>query len=285
MFPLFFDPATDSLSVLAGPETANQASSDSEKADTFIKLLEKKIGASILGHVVGETVTCKFQNGHDETLTEEERFINMSRIRKRQKKGSTSFQKYQRGYGHMPEVGEDLTRKSEPWLKATVTGNEDERVMIEYQAQVGKTIETFFGSAKISEDESNYLVVIDAKVGTLVKMGNQLGKTIAVDDESFRMDFGDLFGLEELSCDITILNVTEEKEELAAGKSAENTAKDESVVKKAESTAAAGIEGSMSIAIAGDESVESIDVTGKGNYLGEDPVHVEKGDIVRFDWI
>lgn len=203
-FSVFIGPGlTENVVIQAGEDALSVNRNSRDKLRDFQAVLKNEIGKKIIGVEPGKTIGMSFATEDTPELLPDERFILMAKrlIRPKQKTLSpASFQREE--MESVPTIGKDMTRSTEPWLKAKVTGVDESSVTVSYSADVGETVKTLYGPALVSENETHYLIDIDATVGKLVRAGGFLGRIVDVNEETFTIDFGNAFGGEKICCDV-----------------------------------------------------------------------------------
>ncbi|MFH1984378.1 MAG: hypothetical protein ABIL58_21250 [Pseudomonadota bacterium] len=140
-----------------------------------------------------------------------ERLLEMAKVRIRPKQFRMNREEYRMRTGgkENPVVGDEFT--IDPSFPGKVTGVTDTEVIVVFDAEIGKTVETPLGQGIIRDGGIHYEIVIDAKAGDLVRSGAMVGRIIAVEERSVTIDYGSAFGGEKLFCDYRVERA--EKEE------------------------------------------------------------------------
>ncbi|MDY6989267.1 MAG: hypothetical protein SWQ30_14555 [Thermodesulfobacteriota bacterium] len=164
-----------------------------------------EIGAQLTRAIVGleldkehrVEIASKMQMG----LTEKQRFLTLSRIRRdKPKELRMSYEEYRAAYGKEPVVGQEAFSLGPAMAK--VLSVEDTDVVIRLSIEEGGTIDIALGKAVYHNKGDRFDIVIEAHVGDLLRMGWLVGRVSEVNDTTMTIDFGHPFGGETLVCDV-----------------------------------------------------------------------------------
>jgi FKBP-type peptidyl-prolyl cis-trans isomerase 2 len=113
--------------------------------------------------------------------------------------------------GKPPAVGDRLDLGKEQ-LPATVLAVSGPGVTVRFSPKPGMRIDTPFGRGTVRETPTDFEIVVDDPVGSMVRSGPLVGRIINLSDTEVTIDYGDPFGGEELSCDIAVEAPAAEKD-------------------------------------------------------------------------
>ena len=265
---IFIGPGmADNVVIKAGDQLLPQNEHPGDKLRDFIAVLKNEIGKRIVGMTPGETRQVSIAAEDTPELSPEDRLIRMAtrRNRKKIKNMSVSAFKKENG-GSLPEVGKDMTRATEPWLKGVITEIDDKTVTITYSAIAGETVETPFGPAVVSDNGKEYIIDIKPVIGKPVRAGGFLGRIVSSEGDTFTIDFGNPFGGETVTCDVTAEGIQEKSEKIAENQIAPKAS---TILSDTPVASPVATENSMTVLAA--KVVGSID-------------QAEKDDLVTFDY-
>lgn len=150
---------------------------------------------------VGEIRKVALSASVQSDLRDSERFLQMARVRKRDKEKTMTRDFFQRfSKGEAPEVGRQV--RVEPGFLGTVSSFDEKNVTLRITPDSEKEIATDFGKGKIRDRGDHYEIELDVRPGTLVRIGPLVGRVSEVTDETFTLDFGHPFGGQVLLCTI-----------------------------------------------------------------------------------
>jgi FKBP-type peptidyl-prolyl cis-trans isomerase 2 len=132
--------------------------------------------------------------------------ISYALVRVRPKELRMPADEYRYRFQDEPKLGQEYSY--DPDLpNGVVTAIDEKEVVFSFQAQAGAQFATPFGSATVRDAGDHYEVAIDAKKGSLVRLGNLAGRISEVEGGSFTVDFSDPFAGEKLSCVVQLSSV------------------------------------------------------------------------------
>ena len=106
-----------------------------------------------------------------------------------------------------PEIGKVFSYDSA--FNCRVKEIAGDEVIVRLLPKEGTVVKTPFGEGHvIGEDADSYKIVIDARVGDLVRSAYLIGRITDVDDKSMTIDYRNPFGRETLFCDVTVQSLT-----------------------------------------------------------------------------
>jgi FKBP-type peptidyl-prolyl cis-trans isomerase 2 len=198
--PLFSpETAYEPLLLTAGPGEAPEYG----RTQNLKRALSNGLSEAVVGMRVGEERRLQLEAEVPPGLAGGERFLEMARVRKRDKEKTMSaglYAKFQKDKA--PEVGQQIALA--PGFTGTVTSVSGDQVALRVSAEPGTEIDTLFGKGTIFDRGDHYEIEIDARKGSLIRMGNLVGRITEVDEELITTDFGHPFGGEVLVCDVKL---------------------------------------------------------------------------------
>lgn len=172
-----------------------------------LKTLENEVLENLTLFVVGmkEGISQSFDIKAIDTpdLTEEERFIRLSRIRKSQKKVRVHPTAFKNAHGKDPVPGDIITKKEFPGVAMHVITVSDNEVEILLHADEGTVVDLPTGRGIVRDAGDYYETVIDIHKGQIIRTGVIVGRVVDVDEKMYTLDYGHPFGGEPLKCEIT----------------------------------------------------------------------------------
>jgi FKBP-type peptidyl-prolyl cis-trans isomerase 2 len=200
--PLFI-PKTNKSPILVTPgEKIVQAESERRpegfEMEIIARLTEKLSGASF-----GVPVKLDIASVAAEIRKGEKQSISYALVRWRPKELRMPPEEYLNRFGAQAKLGEEY--QYDPVLPAgVVTSVSDQEVVFTFKAEAGVRVGTPFGPGLVREIGDHYEIAIEAKKDALVRLGNLAGRISEVGEDSFTVDFSDLFAGEKLSCDVLL---------------------------------------------------------------------------------
>ncbi|MEW6380216.1 MAG: thioredoxin family protein [bacterium] len=170
----------------------------------FEKTIEARLSQLIVGTEVGKEYSFEIDANTPANLKDEDRFLQMARVRKRPKEKRMPRDYYLKlSKGLEPEAGQRV--EVEPGLWGKVISLDGKDVLVKILAQPGSRIPTPpFGQGLVSEKEDYYEIEIEARVGDLIKAGPYTGRVVEVNDQVIISDFAHPFGGEMLTCEVKV---------------------------------------------------------------------------------
>ena len=133
--------------------------------------------------------------------------INLSRFRKEPGETKMTIKSFKSRTGMAPEAGKFFSYDSA--FDGQVKEIAGDEVIVRLLPKEGTVVKTPFGEGHvIGEDADSYKIVIDARVGDLVRSAYLIGRITDVDDKSMTIDYRNPFGRETLFCDVTVQSLT-----------------------------------------------------------------------------
>jgi FKBP-type peptidyl-prolyl cis-trans isomerase 2 len=168
----------------------------------FEEEIGDRLARNVSGMKEGEKRQVELTARMIKPLDEHSGFVRLSKVRTRPKVMKMSRTEYEMRARKAPELGQPFT--IDPAFEGQVESVGEEEVVIRLSAISGGVAETPFGQGRIREEGENYKVDIDAKEGSLVRIGNTIGRIINVTAKVITIDNRHPFGYEMLICDVTI---------------------------------------------------------------------------------
>jgi FKBP-type peptidyl-prolyl cis-trans isomerase 2 len=169
--------------------------------DEIIRLL----GLKTIGMRSGEESLIELDSQRCEGLPRNEEFISIARVRRFSKEMRLKVTDYTKKTGKAPEKGQPYV--IDPAVPGSVADINGDEVLIRFAGQKGKAFTTVFGNGVMQETDSEYVMPIEAKTGTLVRTSGLIGRIVSVDKSSIEIDYGHPFGGEKLNCNVRVTSV------------------------------------------------------------------------------
>jgi FKBP-type peptidyl-prolyl cis-trans isomerase 2 len=206
--------ATEPLVVEAGDDCSSCGNPEE-------RVFEEAIMASIAREVVG------MRQGESQTLNlgaqlhrsvdpsksmSNEGVLQINRERIRPKRIVMTREEYRQNSGKEPEE----TQPYSPWRTAAIPCNvasvSEKEVIVQCRSENGARVATPFGEGIVSETDKGFRILIDAKVGHLIRSGGFVGRIVNVDDRMITIDYRHPFGGETLKCEVKIDSIEQRAE-------------------------------------------------------------------------
>jgi FKBP-type peptidyl-prolyl cis-trans isomerase 2 len=165
-----------------------------------------RLADTVVGMKEGEKRQVKLTAQDVVTRTEQDYVARLSRIRKRPKEMKMPLGDYRFRAGKAPEVGQSFA--VDPAFPGRVEAVTDQDVLIRF-TKPGDVLETPLGIGHVQETETGYEVVIEARIGALIRVSNMVGRISGADDQVITLDFRNPFGGETFTCDVTVTGIKE----------------------------------------------------------------------------
>ncbi len=186
-----------------------------------------RLAAVVVGMNVGETRHVELTADDLAWRAEENYVAQLSRVRKRPRELKIPLEEYEKRIGKSAEVGQPVI--IDPKFPGRVEAVTDKEVVVRFSAVPGTIEQTPFGPGSVLETENEIQIKIDAKVGTLIRTGQLVGRITSVNDALITVDYRNPFGREPLTCDVTVDKIEDSKRETEA-KQAEDQKGDSSQI-------------------------------------------------------
>jgi FKBP-type peptidyl-prolyl cis-trans isomerase 2 len=190
----------------------------------------RQLAMATVGMRHGEERTIKLTAETHERWKGEEQKLEMVRKRNHPKEIHIRRSEYTRKLKKEPEVGNEFAY--ERGFTAKVKTVTDKDVIVSISAISGTKLTTAFGVSTIRDAGDRYEVVLDPKMGTLVRSGGLVGRVSQVGDDKFTVDYSNPFGGESLDCSFSALGLH---------KDTDHTKAENSVTVKGEALAAPAV--------------------------------------------
>ncbi len=175
----------------------------------FEDLVSLCLAEELVGMREGEKIHVELRPEATRFKRTPDQVLKIARIRKRPKEMRMPVEQYKTRAGKDPAPGQSFVL--DPALPGEVASVTEREVVITFRAQPGSRVETPFGPGVVEELEDHYSIVIEARKGSLVRSGPYVGVINDVDEQMITIDYGIPFAGEALSCDVSILGVSQEK--------------------------------------------------------------------------
>ena len=168
----------------------------------FEEDIAARLAEAIVDLRVGESRTVEITAVVPPGMKKNEQFIQMARVRNFPKEMRMAKDIYAAQTGKQPEAGQEVNFN--PAIPGKVTSVIGDEVVVQFKIKPGAGRDTSFGKETARDMGDHFEIVIDARVGHLVRSGPLVGKIIDVDERLFTLDYGHPFGGEALVCDVTV---------------------------------------------------------------------------------
>ncbi|MBU1172201.1 MAG: FKBP-type peptidyl-prolyl cis-trans isomerase [Proteobacteria bacterium] len=163
------------------------------------------LSTQITGMTLHETKQVTLETTEPPDLTDEDRFLTLSRKRRQPRVSQVGRIPFVNQTGKEPAPG--VTGPGFGPLSTVVRSVDKDQVAVELLFKDGDIMDTPFGPGILQKDGDEYTIIIDARVGYPVKTPPLLGQIIRVDDDNFVVDYGHPFGSQALACDLEIMAI------------------------------------------------------------------------------
>jgi FKBP-type peptidyl-prolyl cis-trans isomerase 2 len=181
--------------------------------------IKERLARKVTGMQEGETGAVELTAEMIPAPDEKSGFAHLTKTRTREKERKMTRQEFKAMSNKDAAVGQTLA--IEPGFSGRVESVTDQDVIICVIPAPGGEFKTPFGMARIREEAQSYKVDIDAKEGTLVRLGPFIGRIVGVTDKVITIDNRHPFGYEALTCDVTITGLYKAGEPETEAKKAE----------------------------------------------------------------
>lgn len=166
------------------------------------KEIKDRLARKITGMKKGETGTLELTAEMIPAPDKDSGFARLSTTRTRPREMKMSKQEFKSRIRKDAQVGQTINiDKFFTGKVESVTGQD---VVVRLIPVTGGVVKTPFGMERIHEESDGYKMNIDARVGTLVRLGPFIGRIVSVTDKMITIDNRHPFGYEALSCNVTI---------------------------------------------------------------------------------
>jgi len=189
------------FSVTAGSERKGP---DYGNLKSFEGAITEDISSVVVGMKIGEKGVFEIQAETLDNLTDEDRYLRLSRVVKVPKTRTINKDSYENAFGRQPVEGDTIEPKADEDISfIKVISVTDKDVKAEVTMKAGKQKDTAFGKSTIMDAGDHYEIVTDVREGSLVRSSYIVGRIIKVEGNMFTLDYGNPFGGETLICDVT----------------------------------------------------------------------------------
>jgi FKBP-type peptidyl-prolyl cis-trans isomerase 2 len=180
-----------------------------KQEEAFDEAIRVRLARMVAGMKEGEKRQVEITAQDKQERDEEFYMARLTRVRTRPKALTMPVGDYAVRANKVPEVGQPFV--IDPAFPGRVESVTEEAVTIRFSAPPDDVIETPYGRGRVYEDGENYKVDINAKEGSLVRTGSQVGRISHVDDKIIAVNYRHPFGGEALICDMTVHQVEHAK--------------------------------------------------------------------------
>lgn len=195
------------LLVSAGKE---EAASGQTKILSFEDEIISKIAQELVGMETGEARATVISSEVDKSLRDDERYLEVSRVRYRPKELRMSKDRFRSETGKEPQVG--IAYTIDPALPGRIESIGDQEVTIIFPAQAGNYVQTPIGRGMVRDGGKQWEIHLDVQKGDLIRTGPLVGRVTDVTERLVIIDYGHRLGGEVLNCTIIPINPEEVKE-------------------------------------------------------------------------
>jgi FKBP-type peptidyl-prolyl cis-trans isomerase 2 len=174
---------------------------DFGKLKTFEKEILNQIALQLPGKKTNADYTLKLSAKTPDGLTDQDRYIFLSKKRRVKKKYSVPMKEFLRGRDKKPLKGEVLVNEKDYQL--TVTDIAGDHVELESVFAKGTVQDLAYGKGTVYDRGDYYEIDIDARPGHLLLTGPVTGRIVEAGEKTFKIDYGNPFGGEILICGIS----------------------------------------------------------------------------------
>lgn len=158
------------------------------------------LARAVVGMREAGTMSIELAAGPLEGLSEGDRFLKMATVRKRAKELRLGREEYLLRTGREPEKGRRFVL--DPSLPGVIGEVTDKEVVIRFPLPEGGVVQTPFGPGTVRDGGEQWEIVIDVRVGRVVRSGPLAGRISEANERFFTIDYGYPFGGESLRCDV-----------------------------------------------------------------------------------
>ncbi|MGD0278989.1 MAG: hypothetical protein ABSC11_06755 [Smithella sp.] len=180
-----------------------------EKETSFENDIVARLAGQLTGLKEGETRHVELTAQDIPERKEEDYVVRLARVRENPMEIKMTIDQFKFRTGVSPETEKKFSYDSS--FDGQVKKIAGKEVVIRLLPKEGAVVKTPFGESHISESAGSYKIVIDARVGSLVRSAHLIGRITDIDDKTMTIDYRNPFGSATLSCDVTIQSITEAK--------------------------------------------------------------------------
>lgn len=169
------------------------------------RILQWQLATKVAGMVPGERKTVGVEVP---PLGKGQNTIGMARVRMRPKTARITPDRYRHRMGEEPQVGRPYV--VDPAIPGTVASVSDTEVVVRFQPEVGKKVQTPIGPGVIRDLDNRWGIEIQVEPGALVRTGEMVGRVRSVDERTIVLDYSHPFGGEALTCDVSVDSIQPE---------------------------------------------------------------------------
>ncbi len=164
-----------------------------------------QLSKAIVGLPIGEKQTLELRTERLPERQKDEHLLKMARVRQRAKEMRFTPEEYKAKTGKEPQLGRAFVL--DPALPGKIESVNEKEVIVRFSPEPGKEVTTPFGKGIVRELPDRYEIVIDARVGRMVRSGTLIGRIVDVNDREISIDYSHPFGGEPLLCDVLVESV------------------------------------------------------------------------------
>lgn len=175
-------------------------------SEDFNSVLASRIALALPGIKPGEKKSLRFTAEPVKRSDGSDRLLPMALVRVRPKEFRIPLADYEARFGRKPAKGDSYG--TDPLFTAAVDRVTGTEVVIRFSPVKTEHLTTPFGPAHIRDAKERYEIVLEPKIGSLVRSGPILGRIVRITDTMFVIDYTNPFGGESLDCDIAVSAAT-----------------------------------------------------------------------------
>lgn len=180
---------------------------DYGKLKSFENEIFECLSNLLTGMKEGSSNTYKIVSEVQPGLSENERFLRLSRIRIQPKEVRLKPDLFKRNYGRDPVQGDIIYSDEFEGLATEVLSVLDDEITVKLNMKEGMKLPMPLGTGTVHDAGKKYKTVIDVYPGKLIRSGVIVGRVVDIEDEMFTIDYGHPFGHETLSCDVKVVKI------------------------------------------------------------------------------
>lgn len=197
----------DPIKLKVGEDLVQQ---NGEKGGAFESEIVSQLSSRVAGMKVGQKRKIELIAQRRKSEKPGEYILEMAQVRRRPKEIRMTRDEFRTRKGKEAEVNQDYT--VDPSFPGKVVEVSENQVVIRFSPPTGAEVKTPFGKGIVKEDEKQYLVEIQAQVGSLVRSGPLVGRIVEVTNNMITIDYSHPFGGETLECEVSLEAIDSVKE-------------------------------------------------------------------------
>ncbi len=172
------------------------------KLKFFEEVIVEELSKTVWGWESGTARTVTIVAGEQKEVPVHERNMRLARVKTAPREAVYAKENFKAMTGSPPEV--DAPVYTRPELRGRVVSVDEKEVRVTFSPLSKEPLAGPFGPIRVREEGDLYVIEIDAKEGTLVRVGPLVGRIAEVDPKMFRIDYSHPFGGKTLYCDVRI---------------------------------------------------------------------------------